>query len=193
MSSRTSAPRSVRYGPRVVVKFRDHIELPYTDKVAEYVDKLEIGPWRQLVEQFPGITIRRMFTAASVERIREIIDSAIDRNRLHERLNLLTYFIVDCPSGVDPDELTKALRTWRSVQVAYFDPPVDDPVVNAADDPRSPNQGYLDAAPDGIDAESAWRFTGGDEKLLSCPLTTAGVGRPVRYYFPRDFGESSAP
>ena len=32
----------------------------------------------------------------------------------------------------------------------------------ASDDPRSPNQGYLDPAPDGIDAEYAWTFTGSD-------------------------------
>ena len=34
--------------------------------------------------------------------------------------------------------------------------------VNAADDPRSAFQGYLDAAPRGIDARYAWRFPGGD-------------------------------
>ena len=35
------------------------------------------------------------------------------------------------------------------------------PAVNPADDPRSVNQGYLDPAPDGIDAEYAWGFPGG--------------------------------
>jgi hypothetical protein len=46
---------------------------------------------------------------------------------------------------------------------AYLEPPpVEPPAVNPADDPRSPNQGYLDPAPDGIDAEYAWSFAGGD-------------------------------
>jgi hypothetical protein len=63
---------------------------------------------------------------------------------------------------VEPEELVKALLTWRSVQTAYFDPPGSDPLVNAADDPRAANQGYLDPAPDGIDAEFAWGFAGGD-------------------------------
>ncbi len=43
-----------------------------------------------------------------------------------------------------------------------YDPPGDDPVVNPADDPRVDTQGYLDPAPDGIDAEYAWGFAGGD-------------------------------
>jgi hypothetical protein len=48
------------------------------------------------------------------------------------------------------------------VQEAYIDQAGPDPVVNAANDPRSANQGYLDPAPDGIDAEYAWTFAGGD-------------------------------
>ena len=36
-----------------------------------------------------------------------------------------------------------------------------DPQVNAADDPRSVNQGYLDPAPAGINAEFAWTVAGG--------------------------------
>lgn len=35
-------------------------------------------------------------------------------------------------------------------------------IINPSDDPRSSNQGYLDAAPIGIDARYAWGFPGGD-------------------------------
>lgn len=40
-------------------------------------------------------------------------------------------------------------------------------IINPSDDPRSSNQGYLNAAPTGIDARYAWAFPGGD---------AAGVG-----------------
>ena len=56
----------------------------------------------------------------------------------------------------------KELLRWNSIQEAYIDQSGPDPVVNAADDPRSTFQGYLDPAPDGIDAEYAWGITGGD-------------------------------
>jgi hypothetical protein len=58
--------------------------------------------------------------------------------------------------------MVKTLLRWNSVQEAYIDQAGPDPVVNATDDPRSTNQGYLDPSPDGIDAEYAWTFPGGD-------------------------------
>jgi serine protease len=150
------------YSPRVVVKFRDDVQLPYEDDVEKNLDEWKVGQWDRLVEQFPGINMRRMFTSVTAERIRQLADEAVRRDDTYRPPNFLTYFVVDCPVAVDPEELVKALQAWRSVQTAYFDPPGDDPQVNAADDPQSPNQGYLDPAPDGIDAEFAWGFAGGD-------------------------------
>ncbi len=155
-------PKAPGYAPRVVVKFRDHIELPYDDRVEEYLEKMKVGPWESLKKQFPGISMRRMFTSVKPDRIRQLVDEAVQRDDTYRPPNFLTYFVVDCPAGVSVEELVKELSSWRSVQTAYFDPPGDDPVVNAANDPRSPNQGYLDPAPDGIDAEFAWGFAGGD-------------------------------
>ncbi len=63
---------------------------------------------------------------------------------------------------MDLESLRKELLAWPSVRVAYIDRPTPDPLVSPADDPRSPDQGYLDPAPDGIDAEYAWGVTGGD-------------------------------
>lgn len=53
----------------------------------------------------------------------------------------------------------QTLSEVEGVQALYPGPP---PAVNPADDPRSTNQGYLNAAPAGIDARYAWGFTGGD-------------------------------
>ena len=152
----------VGYRPRVVVKFRDHIELPYQDGVEKFIQRLQLGPWERLSTQFPGITLKRLYTSVKPEQIRRLIDRATEVDREFRPPNLLSYFVVDAPPGVDPEELARALQSWPLVEKAYFDPPGSDPVVNAADDPRSVNQGYLDPAPDGIDAEFAWGFTGGD-------------------------------
>ncbi len=73
-----------------------------------------------------------------------------------------TFYYVDAPPETDLVALVTTLLRWNSVQEAYIDQAAPDPVVNAVDDPRSVNQGYLDPAPDGIDAEYAWTFTGGD-------------------------------
>ncbi len=72
------------------------------------------------------------------------------------------FYYVDAPPHTDLVALVKTLLRWNSVQTAYVDQAGPDPAVNAADDPRSVSQGYLDPSPDGIDAEYAWTFVGGD-------------------------------
>jgi serine protease len=68
---------------------------------------------------------------------------------------------VECPADVDPDELAKALRQLEVVEATYVMRPAPLPVM-PNDDPRFPNEGYLGAAPNGIDAKYAWGFAGGD-------------------------------
>jgi hypothetical protein len=156
------------YRPRVVVKFRDTVELPYEDGAEKYVEQYEVGPWGRLAKEFPGITLRRLFTAANAEQIQSLVKRATENDRTFCPPDLLSYFIVDCPVGVRPEVLVKEFMSWQSVQTSYFDPPGSDPLVNPDDDPRYTSQGYLDPAPDGIDAEFAWPraggigFTGGD-------------------------------
>lgn len=150
------------YVPRVIVKFRDSVQLPYEGDLEKYLDEWKIGPWRQLTAQFPGLTIRPLFNSVKPERLRQLTAEAEKRDGTYKAPNFLSYFVVDCPSDVKPEELAKLLAEWRTVELAYFDPPGEDPAVNPGDDPRWPNQGYLDPAPDGIDAEFAWAFPGGD-------------------------------
>jgi len=59
------------------------------------------------------------------------------------------------PRGVDPDELVRALHALPEVQTAYVMRP-GSPPVDPGQNPLSGNQGYLDAAPNGIDALYGW-------------------------------------
>ena len=94
--------------------------------------------------------------------INRLIERARQVDPSYEPGHFSGYFIVETDSSLDLRGLLKELLSWPSVKAAYLDIPAPDPLVNAADDPRSPNQGYLDPSPDGIDAEYAWGFTGGD-------------------------------
>jgi len=154
--------KDIGYRPRVVVRFQRSTQLPYKDDSGKYIEEAGIGPWSRLEKKYPGIRLRRMFTAQDPEQIAKLLDRAQKLDRDYRPGNLLGYFIIDCPHGVDPHELARELRQWPGVETAYFDPPGAEPAVNAADDPRWPDQGYLDPAPDGIDAEYAWTFPGGD-------------------------------
>jgi serine protease len=158
---RTSRPTEARYIPRVVVKFRDDVQLPYEDGTEKFLETQRVGPWKELAERYPGIRMRRLFNSVKPARLAAMVEEARNRDRTYKPPNFFTYFVIDCPAA-DPEQLARDLRQWPSVENAYVDPPGEDPVVNAGDDPRSPNQGYLDPTPDGIDAEFAWAFPGGD-------------------------------
>lgn len=151
------APRGLKI-PKVVVKFPDQMELRYTDhleKTLAYPGFKEA--WSQLQKRFPGITINRHFTTIKPETIKELMAKAQDVNSRYTPTNLLNYFSIDCPPGVEPEELRAALQSQKMFETVYVDyGPEIPPVINDADDPRSPNQGYLDAAPDGIDARYAF-------------------------------------
>ena len=162
---RGKSPRRSRgeYRPRVIVKFRDHIQLRHGQSAAREIEQRGIGPWQRLAAEFKGITIEPLFTSKKRSDILGLVRRAAAADPTYRSPDLLSYYAVKVPVGVDPETLTKALSSWPSVLFAYLEPPpVEPPAVTPADDPRSPNQGYLDPAPDGIGAEYAWSFPGGD-------------------------------
>ena len=143
----------------VVVKFVDDVSA--SDALTRGEVDAKLGPWSELTGRFPGITLQPMVRTKR-EELDRMVSEAVRRDPTYRPVNFFSYFYVDAPAETDLDTLAAELQRWSSVQTAYVDRPGPDPVVNPADDPRSPNQGYLDPAPDGIDAEYAWGFAGGD-------------------------------
>ena len=45
------------YRPRVVVKFRPDVEIPYTKDPAPGLERIEGGAWEELNRTFPGMTV----------------------------------------------------------------------------------------------------------------------------------------
>jgi serine protease len=148
--------------PRVVVQFRPEFRIPYEDNAEVAVERLNAGPWKRLAERFPGITLRRLYRTTKPEELQRLIERARQADPNYEPGHFFGYFFVETDRSLDLQSLVKEFLSWPSVKAAYLDIPVPDPLVSPGDDPRSPNQGYLDPSPDGIDAEYAWGFTGGD-------------------------------
>lgn len=150
------------YRRRVIVKFRDHVQLP-AKGAAKAVEEEGFGPWRQLASRFEGIDLVPLFDPQRLSKLAPLTARAAALDTSYQPPNLGAYYAVPVPAGSDAEEVARALSQWDSVAIAYIEPPlVEPPVVNPGDDPRSGNQGYLDPAPDGIDAEYAWGFPGGD-------------------------------
>lgn len=71
------------------------------------------------------------------------------------------YVAVEAGSRKTAADLARKLAAHEFVEEAYVEGGPVPPPVNPADDPRSGNQDYLDAAPVGIDARWAWSVTDG--------------------------------
>jgi hypothetical protein len=77
--------------------------------------------------------------------------------------DLLSFYTVEVPPGADPESLAQSLGQREDVEVAYVESgPTPPPAPQPADDPRAVTQGYLDAAPQGVDARHSWTLPGGD-------------------------------
>ncbi|MGQ0569977.1 MAG: S8 family peptidase [Armatimonadota bacterium] len=151
-----------RYQRFVVLKLNDDIQVPYTDDLLKVAEEHGLDALAKILrEQFPGATIRRLYTSVEPRRLEALMERAQKTGEWRPR-NLLTYYRITCGPSVDPEALAKALSVLPFVEKAYVEAPVTDPVVNDADDTYAPSQGYLDPAPDGIDARYAWTVAGGD-------------------------------
>jgi subtilisin family serine protease len=165
--SRTEGTGDVRWVPRVLVKFDEQMRVPYEAGAERHLPRAQADAWSRIAEEFPGLSLKPLFTSVPAERLRALsrpsAEASADRGDAEETPDLTSWFAIDCPTRTDPERLAKALAALPRVATAYVEGgPTPPPTVNPADDPRFPSQGYLSAAPAGIDAQYAWGVAGGD-------------------------------
>lgn len=150
------------FRPRVIVKLRDWVDVPYEDGAEKNIaKKYGSAEWAKLEKAHGPVTLTRLYTAVTPERLRRLADEAARRDETYKPHNFFTWFTIDTPEELRSEEFAAILLKWEIVEKAYADAQPIDPV-NAADDPLSSSQGYLDPAPGGINAEFAWTVAGGD-------------------------------
>ena len=160
--SKKPHPRHWPNKARLMVQFKPEVELPQRDGAEEMVERLQIGPWKQLAARHPGIKLKAALRSTGIEQLHKLIERAQRSDPGYVPGHFAGYFWVDSDEALDLEALRKDLLRWPTVKVAYIDRPAPDPLVSPGDDVREPDQGYLNPAPEGIDAEYAWTFTGGD-------------------------------
>lgn len=112
--------------------------------------------WKELATLFPGTRYEPYFSKTSESRTLSGDD-----------IRLLSYVRIIVPAGTDPKAIVTTVSGWASVEAAYVEAgPAPPPLVNANDDPISGKQGYLSAAPKGIDARWAWSKADGADVLF---------------------------
>jgi hypothetical protein len=135
---------------RIAVKFQDDIELPYgeeeEDDLTRYVREL-IDRWEELVEIFPDIIFKRLYTSLTTDQIRELVQQAEERDPDYEAPEFLNFLAVEVPPGIDPYKLVELLSLCEVVEYVYVESrQVPPPTSNF-----SSLQGYLKPAEEGID------------------------------------------
>lgn len=155
-------PKIPDYGEKIIVKFKDYVQLPYEEGVERYIEEYNVGAWKKLSKKYSGINIRPLFSKIKKEDVIRHTKNALESNPDYKDPHYLNYFIINCPAEVNANALLKQLKKWTNIEHAYLDQPIFSPDVDYLNDPDSGLQQYLDPFPDGIDAKYAWGFAGGD-------------------------------
>jgi serine protease len=146
---------------RIAIRFAERNRVPYNDAALSAVNRMGLIDWDRLTENFGDLQLAPLFESQPAERIRSMIDEARELDPDYVPGDFSQWFQVICPPGINGEEVASQLRQNAAVESSFVMRP-GPPPVNPGDDPRVPNQGYLGAAPNGIDASYAWGFPGGD-------------------------------
>ena len=146
----------------VVLRLSRELDVGEGRELQRVAKQLGLQALGQLLDALGGPPTGRLITSVGPEELirmeREVAGSP------WRPLNSLTsYWRIDARQSAEPAaELAKRFMRVGGVELAYAEMVVSDPVVNAGNDPFNAQQGYLDAAPAGIDARWAWTQTGGE-------------------------------
>jgi serine protease len=151
----TTQPKTPRYPIRIAVKLKYRGEAPPQELSGLRTFLARVG--------YTGAAPRLMPLVESLETAQmvELVGRARRNDPTYVPADFSTWFQIVPPKGVNADDMLRAVREIGGVESAHLMRP-GPPPVNPADDPRNANQGYQDAAPNGIDARYAWGFAGGD-------------------------------
>jgi hypothetical protein len=151
-----AAPVSDLPPRRVVVKFKPHVQLPYSSDAASRLDAPSNAAWRDLVAAHPGIELKPYFSTLGEVALKGLAQRKSRIPGTPVSAPFTQYYAVHTAAGTDPETVARAIAQWPTVEIAYVEGGPVPPPVNPADDPLSADEGYLNAAPTGLDARFAW-------------------------------------
>jgi hypothetical protein len=156
-----SVPMPVDVKRRVVVKFRPVVRMPYSSDADERLGEHLGNAWAGLKATYPGIRLDPYFSTLSESTLRNSTQRKTRVEGAPLPANFTQYYGIECPPGVEPEVIARAISSLPAVEIAYVEAGPVPPPLNPADDPLSVSEAYLDAAPSGIDARYVWNSVDG--------------------------------
>lgn len=152
----------VRLAQELVPRLRERIDadLPDLTDLGQLASTLHLSGLSALLSHpdwQPQLQTYRTFPVPSA-RIFRLEAEARQRDFFPPLHSLTSYWSVDLRGLAPSDRLAfaLALRQTPAVELVYFEPQFSEPTVPVGSNPCIGQQGYLDAAPKGIDARAAW-------------------------------------
>lgn len=116
----------------------------------------------KVMDEFGIDETRPLISAVSQKRLLEMEEQA-SRTEYTPLHSLTSYWKLNARKLENSAKgLLEALNSLPEIDTAYMQMAGSDPLVDASDDTYAAQQGYLDAAPDGIDARWAWTQPNGE-------------------------------
>ena len=113
-----------------------------------------------LEKNFPSVRVQRVFPSLTSNQLKGLVNRAVTLSKeTYKPPNFFAYRTLRFARDTDPCRLVRALGSLSYVEKAYMVPFGGNPSEVTQSDNRV-KQTYLDPAPHGIDAESAWKVGG---------------------------------
>jgi len=155
-----AGPRRPPRNPRVVVQFDVGTDTSDPEELRTWVDERTDHGFRDLLQDFPGARISRAMLLSSVA-LKRLEDRARKNHEDYKQPDFSAWFFVDARPGSDFEALAESIRRWPGVETAYAERVSVPSGVVLTGNPMRGEQRYLESAPVGVDAESAWEHPGG--------------------------------
>ncbi|WP_431047044.1 S8 family serine peptidase [Streptomyces sp. P1-3] len=154
------------FTPQVIVKLRDEAaaRVPYENDAQESLPPEDRAAWDSVTAAFPDLrlALNRGLPGVDPEAVRQWLS---ENEAIHGTPSqpLLSFYVIPLPDG-PADQVASAVESLPFVERAYVEQQVV-PAVVTADDPLIVGQGYVSAAPVGVDGLHTWAlpFADGNE------------------------------
>ncbi|PFC38912.1 peptidase [Bacillus thuringiensis] len=153
---------------QIIVKFKADLDFPYEDGIEKQIQsQTNDKVIKDFLTEYPDVTFTRLFTSVSPEQIQNLEVKAPN----HVSTSLLNYYILQNQNSGYEEGIIDKLKASSLIEDAYMKkqekimpPEVQSSSValNPNNNPRFKKQGYLEAAPYGINASFAWGIQGGN-------------------------------
>ena len=175
---RSAQPQRAPFRPRVIVKFHDHLHLPYVDGAERGFRGHDRKFWKKLSRSHPKLRLLRVFRSVHPRAIESLVRRAQDLTPGYMPPNFLTYFFLEEEHPQKRDQLVRDLLQWTRVERAHVQTePPPPPTVDYGNDPDSALQTHLNDAPDGVGVKSVWA-DGADGTGITIADIEQGWGLP---------------